>query len=126
MKEERRYLNNIRNFVSVFKKTGHLKPEEMLDLIESKKFIIENKKGDLDYTEWLAKIEKVEKEYYKDLIPPIPEGLRRLLDKEPITIEAARESLAKFIDVMKKHPEAELHIKLHLRYLDRRMIKYTI
>jgi hypothetical protein len=85
-----------------FKRTGNLKPEEMLRLLESEKYAIKKKKEDLWWEIESEKINKVEKEYYKDILP-IPEGLKRVLrdKKETLSKEEAKKSLKDFMTMAK-------------------------
>lgn len=96
--EGSRHWKNIDGLLSTFKRTGNLEPEEMLRLLESEKYAVEKKKEDLRREIKFKKINKVEKEYYKD-IPPIPRGLKKLLrDKaETLPKEEAEKLLKDFI-----------------------------
>jgi hypothetical protein len=100
--EGSRHLRNIHDLTSTFKRTGNLKPEEMLRLLESEKYAIKKKKEDLWLGIELEKINKVEKEYYKDILP-IPEGLKRVLrdKKETLSKEEAKKSLKDFMTMAK-------------------------
>ena len=96
--EGSRHLRNIHDLTSTFKRTGDLKPEKMLRLLESKKYAMEHKKEDLWWVIESEKINKVENEYYKDILP-IPKGLKRALreKKEKLSKEEAKKSLKDFM-----------------------------
>ena len=117
--EDYRHLNNILDLKSKFGRTGNLKPEEMLSLLESKKYAQEIKEEDW----WieLEEIKEVEKEYYKG-IPPFSKELENLLQGEKITVENARKSLAEFSLLVNEDKSREEHIKLHLMSLEKRLV----
>ena len=67
---------------------------------------------------WLAKIEKVEKEYYKDVLL-IPEGLMKpLREQPPIPMKKARETLGEFKELVNERNLDEGVTKLFYKMLE--------
>ena len=108
--EEPRIRQNILNLTSKFEQTGEI---EMLDLIESKKYAMKKERK-----KWLAQIEKVEKDYYNDVLP-IPEGLMKpLREQPPIPLKKARETLGEFEELVNERNLDEGVIKLFVKMLE--------
>lgn len=118
-REDFGYHSNISNLTARFNKTGKLEPEEMLSLLESKKYTVEIKKEVFGVD--LVFIEAVEKGYFEG-IPPFSKELENLLREEPLTVEDARKSLAEFSLLLNEDKSREEHIKLHLMSLEKRLV----
>ena len=120
LKEGSRQWGNISDLTDTFERTRNLKPEEMLTLIESKKYAIEKEKEDMGWGQHHTTINRLEKKYYKDA--SIPKGLEKLLQEELLTIEEARKSFAEFSELINGYPLREEHIKAYLMMLEKSLI----
>ncbi|MCK4731595.1 MAG: hypothetical protein KAT65_03970, partial [Methanophagales archaeon] len=100
--EGSRHWRNIQDLTSTFKRTGNLKPEEMLRLLESEKYAIEKKKEDLWWEIESEKINKVENKYYQDIpnwSAKIEKGIQKEMAKNrKISIKEAKERITRFSD----------------------------
>ena len=103
--------------------TRNLKPEEMLSLLESKRYAIEKEKEDMGWGQHHTTINRVEKKYYKD-IPPIPGELGSVLQdkEEKLSKEEAEKLLKDFMTIVEDLKLGERGEKNFIRLLEELLI----
>ena len=123
LKEGCRQWGNIPELTNKFDRTGNLKPEEMLSLLESKRYAIEKEKEDMGWGQHQTTINRFEKKYYKD-IPPIPGELGSVLQdrEETLSNEEAEKLLKDFMTIVEALKLGERGEKNFIRLLEEILI----
>lgn len=110
-------LYNIRNFYRKVQSEEEIKPEEILRIIKARKYAKDNNKRFLE-----EEIKEAEDRYYED-VPPIPENVEEVLEKNPISIEEAEKRLNVWVEIIEQDMGySEKQVKFYMKQLERQVL----